>query len=131
MAHTHTNVASAMDFHTKTYNQTSKGATQYSFSGASSVDPVQNVIEKLVVLNTSLVRGSKSTTESIGVDRDMISTHVRSVMDAIELIPMSSRSEWYKKLIVVPIPLSTCWNNIAQAVLDEVVNFICFPATDC
>ena len=100
---THTNVATAMDFHTKTFNQTSKGATQYSFSGASSVDPVQNVKEKLVVLNTSLVRGKKSTTESIGVDRENVSTHVRSVMDAIELLPLSERTEWYKKLIVIPI----------------------------
>ena len=97
MAHTHTNVASAMDFHTKTFNQTAKGATQYSFAGASSVDPVQNVKEKLVVLNTSLVRGKKSTTESIGVDREIVSTHVRSVMDAIELLPLSERTEWYKK----------------------------------
>jgi hypothetical protein len=97
------NVATAMDFQTTAFNTTTKGATQYSFSGASSEDIVQNIKEKMVVLNTSLVRGTKSTTTDIGVQFEPISQHVSACIHAINQLPVTERAEWFKKLITIPV----------------------------
>ena len=103
MTHQFTNVANAMDFQTSTFNKTSKGASQYSFSGASSTDVIQNIKEKMVVLNTSLVRGAKSTTTDIGVQFEPIAQHVSACIHAINRLPVTERAEWFKKLITIPV----------------------------
>ena len=96
---THTNFATAIKSHSQSYAPGPKGATEVTATGmSSSGNFVKDVEGAIVALNTSLVRGNKSTTKSIGVDRSHIMDLLQNVLDKCSSLDRELRETYLHDL---------------------------------
>jgi hypothetical protein len=94
-----TNFATALKTHSQTYAPGPKGATEVTTAGMSSTGNfVKDIEGAIVALNTSLVRGNKSTTEDIGVDRSTIEKLVENVLHQCTNVDMPTREQYLRDL---------------------------------
>ena len=96
---THTNFATALKSHSQSYAPGPKGATEVTATGmSSSGNFVKDVEGAIVALNTSLVRGNKSTTKSIGVERSHIMALLQNVLDKCSSLDAEVRETYLHDL---------------------------------
>ena len=96
---THTNFATALKSHSQSYAPGPKGAIEVTATGmSSSGNFVKDVEGAIVALNTSLVRGNKSTTKSIGVDRSHIMELLQNVLDKCSSLEAEVRETYLHDL---------------------------------